>query len=61
MICFPGDLGRRVVSQGKSRRARRVAKVATLETRAERSLPVRPCADTTSVAHVSSRPETPGD
>lgn len=41
MVCFPGDLGRSVVSQVKSHRARRVAKVATLETRAEMSLPVR--------------------
>lgn len=61
MVCFPGDLGRSVVSQGKSRRARRVAKVATLETRVEMSLPVRPCADTTSIAYVSSHPEMPGD
>ena len=56
MVCFPGDLGGSMVSLGKSCRARHVAKVATLESQAEMHLPVRPCANTTSVAHACSHP-----
>lgn len=56
MVCFPGDLGGSMVSLGKSRRARHVAKVATLESQAEMRLPVRPCADTTSIAYACSHP-----
>lgn len=56
MVCFPGDLGGSVVSLGKSHSARHMSKVATLETQAEMRLPVRPRADTTSIADACSHP-----
>lgn len=59
VACFPGDLGGDVVSLGKSRRARYVAEIAKLETKAQINQPALSCPDTMSIIYVYSHPKMP--
>lgn len=59
VACLPGDVGGGKVLLGKGRRARYVAKTATLETIAQVSRPAWSCPNTMSIVYVYSHARMP--